>query len=222
MLIFQGRLLIINRKGTAWKVRPNSGPPWPDTSLVCTMNPPLWRQQLGGGKNKQWGTRCQPEINRFGGQNYHTVCFFRDYLYLLYVYVYIYIYILLIYTYLHYTKAIVYCKYNLCTCIFCIFNAVNHACLRSYTHNTSMHLQPHISTISFQLRNNRNEGSDGRQSKEQGKTMKKPQLTSHLSKWHWSSLPLKIDGMMDFLLEPSYFSFRRVFFQWKLNGSMVW
>lgn len=97
---------------------------------------------------------------------------------------FMYIYILLIYTYLHYTKAIVYCKYNLCTCIFCIFNAVNHACLRSYTHNTSMHLQPHISTISFQLRNNRNEGSDGRQSKEQGKTMKKPQLTSHLSKWH--------------------------------------
>ena len=220
MLIFQGRLLIINRKGTAWKVRPNSGPPWPDTSLVCTMNPPLWRQQLGGGKNKQWGTGCQPEINRFGDQNYHTVCFFRDYLYLLYVYVYIYI--LLIYTYLPYTKAIVYCKYNLCTCI---FNAVNHACLRSYTYTyTSMHLQPHMSTISFQLMYETiHEGSDaGRQSKEHRGKLFEPQVTSHLSKWHWSSLPLKIDGMMDFLLEPSYFSFRRVFFQWKLNGSMVW
>ena len=135
---------------------------------------------------------------------------------------FMYIYILLIYTYLPYTKAIVYCKYNLCTCI---FNAVNHACLRSYTYTyTSMHLQPHMSTISFQLMYETiHEGSDaGRQSKEHRGKLFEPQVTSHLSKWHWSSLPLKIDGMMDFLLEPSYFSFRRVFFQWKLNGSMVW
>lgn len=95
------------------------------------------------------GRCCQSEIDRLGGQNYHTVCVFFDIIHCIYIF---------FDTYLHYTKAIVYCKCNLCTCI---FNAVNHECLRSYTYayvcicNPIYHSQPG------------HKGSDaGRQSKE--------------------------------------------------------